>query len=688
LGETNWQDQWTVGTRFLYDRAPSGPSGDRVLNLARVPNLLLGALLVGLVGLWSYRLWGRGGCLLGMALAAFDPNLVAHASLATTDLGLAFFAFLTLYLLWEYTVRRSPSWWRLVAVGVALGLALATKYSAVSLLGILAVIVGAEMLSGRPLRLPARPGRAARKRRVLPMLAEAGAAMGILLGLAFLAFWSTYFFHSLAACWHGLKFLMNHQREGHTAFLLGQFSDAGWWYYFPVAMLVKTPVPTLILMVVSIVLWRGGKPLGLRGAFYLVVPVMLVLAAATMARINIGIRHVLLVYPFLYVAAARVATVRIGRSWLVPWLTGGLAALGAVSSLRTAPYDLSYFNELAGGPTGGLYWLSDSNLEWGQGLRALRAYMQRERIPMVILAYWGCPPPEDYGIRYQYAPGCVSPWPRPRDVLPAGTGRELLAVSGMILQGYFENKEVYRWLLARKPAAIVAGVIYVYDVTGDADAHLALGKVYSETWPKEMAIPEFQKVLDLEPNSAEAHLGLGRALWGRGQFDQATIAHFQRAVELRPDCTEAHNYLGVALARRGQIDEAIAQLQRALELKPDYAEAHNNLGAALAGRGELDEAAAHYRKALELNPDYAEAHNNLGFALAGRGQIEEAMAHFQSALELKPDYAEAHNNLGSTLAERGRIDEARAHFRKALVLARQQNNAALAEELQARLRAR
>jgi hypothetical protein len=235
-------DQWLAGHRFLYRNAPSGPSADRVLNLARVPNLLLGTLLVGLVGLWSYRLWGRGGGLLGMALAAFDPNLVAHASLGTNDLGLAFFAFLTLYLLWRYTGKRSASWWQLMAIGVSLGLALASKFSAVSLVGILAVVAGGEMLSGNPLRLPAGVGAVGKNKRLLARLAEAGAAMGILFGLAFLVLWTSYFFHGLADCSHGLTEQFEHQQGGHPAFLMGRSSDAGWWYYFPVALSLKTPL--------------------------------------------------------------------------------------------------------------------------------------------------------------------------------------------------------------------------------------------------------------------------------------------------------------------------------------------------------------------------------------------------------------------------------------------------------------
>jgi tetratricopeptide (TPR) repeat protein len=717
--------EYVVARRFLYENAPSGPSADRVLNLARVPALLLGTLLVGLVGLWSYRLWGRGGCLLGMALAAFDPNLVAHASLVTNDLGLAFFALLTLYFLWEYTGGSAPSWWQLVAIGVSLGLALASKYSAVSLLGILAVVAGAEMFCGRPLRLPARAGARGKNKTILGRFAEAGAVIGILLGLAFLVLWSTYFFRSLTACSRGLAVLLDHQHRGHMAFLMGQYSDAGWWYYFLVALLVKTPLPTLILIAASFVLCRSGSPLRWRSALFLVVPVVLVLAATTTVRINIGLRHVLLGYPFLYVAAARMATIRIGRGWLMPGLSGGLAALSALSSLWVAPYELSYFNELAGGPAGGLYYLGDSNLDWGQGLRGLKAYMERERIPMVYLSHFGSAMPEDYGIRYQFAPGCVPLWPPSQDVLPAEAGREILAVSAISLQGtYFGDRNLYRWLLDRQPVATIGHAIYIYDLTGDVDAHLALAKVYLEAGPVTLAIPELQKVLKVRPNNAEAHSGLGVALTARGEPDEA-IAHFQRALEIKPDYAEAYDHLGAALAHRGEFDEAIAQCRRALEIKPDYAEAHNNLGAALVGRGRVDEAMSHYRRALEIKPDYAEAHYNLGLALAGCGRIKEAIEHYQKSLQPKPDYAEALNELAwlratcpeatfrdgtaaielaqrairlsggktpemldtlaAAYAEAGMFSQATETVGKALDLARRQNKTVLVEKLKARL---
>src|SRR5207249_11235287 len=120
-----WQsaEEWRIGRDFLYH---SSVPADRILALGRFPNLLLGCLLVGLTGWWARRIWGRSAGLLALALAALEPNLIAHASLVTTDLGAALFIFLALYLLWEYAA--TPSYPLLVGIGVASALALASKY--------------------------------------------------------------------------------------------------------------------------------------------------------------------------------------------------------------------------------------------------------------------------------------------------------------------------------------------------------------------------------------------------------------------------------------------------------------------------------------------------------------------------------------------------------------------------------
>ena len=492
-------EEWRLGRNFLYR---SSIPGDRILALGRLPNLLLGGLLVGLTGWWAYRLWGRSASLVALALAALEPNLIAHASLVTTDLGAALFIFLAVYLLWEYAA--APSWPLILGGGAAAGLALASKYSTVILGVILAVVAVVHVLLGGSLPLPRDAGRklrggfSPRLVQAVPPLLAAG-----LVALLVLA--ATYFFQGISAWWTGLERVLTHQETGHHAFFLGEYSLEGWWSYFPVAFLIKTPVGSLLLILASLLPLRRGRPLGKREAAFLLVPVAILFAAAMKGRINIGLRHVLPVYPFLFVAASRVATFRFRRPAVRGIVLGVPIAATALSSLLVAPHYLAYFNEAVGGPANGYRYLSDSNIDWGQDLPGVKAYMDREGLPMIYLSYFGNTPPGVYGIRYQYAPAFGHLERPPENVLPPDLRREVLAISVNSLQAvHFDDKNLYRWLHARKPVEKIGYSIYVYDLTGDADAHLRLAEVYLKAGPRALALPELRRVLALDPGNAEA----------------------------------------------------------------------------------------------------------------------------------------------------------------------------------------
>lgn len=511
----NAAKQLEIAIGFLFrDGFPS----EDVLGLARIPNLLLGAALVGLVGWWAYRLWGGRAALVGLALAAFEPNLVAHSSLVTTDLGAALFTFLSIYLLWEYVA--APSWGILAGIGIATGLALTSKYSTILLVGILGVVVASHILLGGSLRFPGasqanqRPRREKRGRKAGPAepkpgigsrLVEALGPTAVILGLAALVIVAVYFFHGFSYWWTGLRKVLSHQSGGHPAFFLGEYSREGWWSYFLVAVLIKTPVGSLLLIAATLIFFRSGRPWGRREAIFLLVPVALLFAATARGRINIGLRHILPVYPFLFVAAARLATLRFRRAWLAPVLLGLPLVLTAVSSLRVAPHQLAYFNEIVGGPEEGYRYLGDSNIDWGQDLKGLKAYMDREGIPVVYLSYFGTAPPAAYGIRYQYAPAYGTLRWFEFWLLPEGLKRQVLAISVMNLQGpWFRDPQVYHWLYRRTPVAKIGYSIFVYDLTNDADAHVRLAEVYIKDGQTSLAARELKKALRLDPSNSEA----------------------------------------------------------------------------------------------------------------------------------------------------------------------------------------
>lgn len=183
----------------------------------------------------------------------------------------------------------------------------------------------------------------------------------------------------------------------YQTYLLGQLRRQGWWHYYLVALAVKVPLGTWLLLIGSVVgfaLWRdGGGRLWVWGAF----AATPVLAMTLLTDINLGLRYVLPALPFVFLLAGGCLAASRLRWWkllAVPLLAWNLAALA-----RVHPHELSYFNELAGGPANGRQWLIDSNLDWGQDLRGLTRWLEMNPDwRSAKLAYWGTVPPIFEGI--------------------------------------------------------------------------------------------------------------------------------------------------------------------------------------------------------------------------------------------------------------------------------------------------
>ena len=456
-------DGYLIGRDLLYN---STPSADRMLALTRFPNLFLGTILVALTGWWAYRLWGSRAALLAMALASLEPNLVAHSSLVTTDIGVTLFIFLTVYLFWEYVNR--PTWTFLVGTGISTGIALVAKYSAVLVIPIIALLVAASLLTGSKPDVPLPKTRNSNKAR--HKLLQAAAVLSLILFVALLAIPPAYLFQGFQPWLSGFHQFLTLSQEGLPAFFFGEYSWHNWWGYFPLAFLIKTPVGSLVLVTISVVFYRTGSPLGYRQALFLVLPVTLIFLAMTQAKTNIGLRHILPVYPFLFVLASRTATLHLRRPSLALLLTGIPLACTAISSLRIAPHQLAYFNESVGGPEQGYRYLSDSNLDWGQDLKGLKAYVDKEKLPIIYLSYFGTAPPSYYRIRYQDVASKGTLGPPPPEKVPTDAPRKILAISAYNLQDVSTPHDpLFRWLWKREPVAKIGYSIFIYDLTDDRE---------------------------------------------------------------------------------------------------------------------------------------------------------------------------------------------------------------------------
>ena len=460
-------NHWHVAHALLYE---SGVPPRQLLDPARRVNLALGCCLVLLVGWVALRVWGsRLAAVAASTFAAADPTLLALSCVLSTDLGLTLFGLVTCYLLWEYAA--APSRGLLVAAGVSLGLMLGAKFSAVGLVAGVGAAGVVYVLRGGVLALPGK-GDAGGLRPALELALRLGV-------IAVVAVAATYAFISFDQWGKGLKFQLTRGAHGDgVMYLDGELSRRGWFHYFPVALALKLPLGLLLAASVSAVshvlaiesTQQGADTPHPPNSVWLVVPPLVFFALAAYSRVDMGVRVVFPAVPFLYLLAAGLAApgcCRVARAVVL----AGCLAWCVFAAERASPSEVAHFNELAGGPVAGAKYLADSNLDWGQGLPALREWMDREGVDAVYLGFFGTDRPEAHGIRFQPLPGYGRVGAPGGEAIPADAPRHVVVVSANHLLGLFLNDpDTYVWLRGRTPVAVPGGCVYVFDLTGDPDA--------------------------------------------------------------------------------------------------------------------------------------------------------------------------------------------------------------------------
>lgn len=417
--------EWAVGNAMI------GRNPDRILFWARLPMILVATLLGLLIYLWGRQMLGESTALGALFLYALDPTMIAHSYLVTTDVGLAAFTVLFLMALWNYTER--PSWRGLVFCGLALGAALASKYSAVFLVPVALVLL-----------------IACRGRRAVVQFLVICAIASLVIDAAFLL-------HSpLKMYVQGIARVNADHDPNYQFFFAGEFAKR-FYTYFAGAYLLKEPLAAVAAA-------AGGLALMVRSKhrLFLLLPPAVLFLAYTAKADNMGVRYLIPALPFAFLAGGA------GLAWLVgrrPWWAHSAAAVLCgwlvLQAAAIYPDHLSYFNESAcllrdperigldGGTRCGPQWLDDSNVDWGQGLKQLRTWLDGHATSQPIrLAYFGSYPPQNYGIQYV----------RPEDVQ---TAPGVYVVSAHFVPRLAASGT---WFGKFEPAAIVGHSMYVYVV--------------------------------------------------------------------------------------------------------------------------------------------------------------------------------------------------------------------------------
>jgi hypothetical protein len=258
--------------------------------------------------------------------------------------------------------------------------------------------------------------------------------------------------------------IFTHQIRGHANYLLGQRSEKGWWYYFPVVFAVKTPIALLLLLALGALatlkhLARARRDQLSFRWFIPAVPALAYFVISMLAQINIGVRHILPVYVFLYPLLAALLW-RFGPSLLkktFPAVAAGALCLLVAEWALIHPHYTAFFNALCGGPSAGPAYLVDSNIDWGQDLKKLKSYYELRQISSPCLAYFGKSMPEYYGIRARSLP-------------PSGDSKEwqnldcVAAVSATYLMGVYTSPDRFERLRRLPPMDRVGYSIYIFDL--------------------------------------------------------------------------------------------------------------------------------------------------------------------------------------------------------------------------------
>lgn len=554
------EDAFLRGKEFLYQN-----DADKILARTRTAAAVLTLLTALVVFLATREMFGRGAAFVALILLTFDPNLLAHGALITNDVGFACFMLLSVYTFYRFV--KSPAALRLVVAGASVGLALAVKHTGVLIVPILFLLALSEIL---------RNVFASDREKITRHALKTLGSLVLIMLIGWVVLWSFYRFRYDARP-HGLqlnpplaeyvKGLEPHEAwpistmarlrilpesylyglvdikltaNYYTSYVLGKVYAHSVWFYFPVTFLIKSTVGVLALSLLSLAVVVSGRLSRGREILFLLVPPGVYLVVALTAGMNIGVRHVLIVYVFVYVLIGGAAWALIRRSRRWAYIVGALLLLHLGSSLMAFPNYIAYGNELWGGPSQTYRYLSDSNADWGQQLKSVKQYLDQRGVKDCWFVYFaeGVAEPSYYGIPCKPLPTINTLWLNLPIEVPESIDGPVL-ISAANLSG-FEfgpgSLDPYDQFKRLSPTAVIDRGVFVFDGKFDLPLAAAIRKAQKaqnlvQAKQLEQALHEAQAAVALAPDSIQAQLALGDVLREMGRVEEAR-ARYDKSLEL------------------------------------------------------------------------------------------------------------------------------------------------------------
>lgn len=708
-------DEWRFGHDFIFKQNTGKP----IIPLARIMNLLLGVLCCIILWMFTKNLFDEKIALIAVALYVFNPEMIAHSSLVTTDLGNCLFylsAFSGLHIFISGDKKKGG-----MILFISLSLGHVTKHSFVMALPILLTWILMYSIKKTKSANTGRKGRELKAAILTIILMCFSIFLTIRViyavkyksipdGAEYLVNWEKFHIKGIKgdvintlrktrilpeAYIYGWNDVL--KKGERQTFIWGKKYPTGVWFYFPSTFMLKTPLPLLLLLLIAAFFKLAKMP----ERKYLIPkivwlpPLYYILFFIFLVRLNIGNRHILPVYPFVFIISAaslgNMSLSKIGKaaSFIV-------LILYILTSIAVAPNYISFVNSFGGGIKNGWKMFCDSNIDWGQDLKELKKWSDENGKPHIYLSYFGNDDPTLEGLNYTLIPSFTPYYYSPQETIfnigeiPLHGYFAISAthLSGMYLDEYNLGFNPYEYFRDKKPYAVAGASLFIFredstPVRSLLDADIAIFKNQIRENPEagryytmlagalmhkgvdiDMRIKSLSDAIAMDKDNVDNMIALAKLFIRIGIPDRAEVL-FKSVLEKTPKNFTVWNELGNLYLEQGKYNEAEASLLQSVEIIQEYLPAWNNL--ALVYIGMKDEKkfknAAENIKALE--PDSYICHNlSAQFYMSARN-YKNAIAEYEKAVKLKPDFAAGFNNLGYLLYEDGKTSEALTAYKTA-----------------------
>ena len=444
-------ESFTLGMAFLNN---SGNDSHNILLRGRLMMILCGLATALLVFFWSKKLFGAGGGLISLCFLASCPVFISLSGIIGADIAATALLVILVWSYWTLLHRVTPL--TVLIFGISAGLLLITKLSSLVFGPVALILLLIRLAADRPLKVGWNSANAREVISRKNSLAVLAGGISIAAVIVFITIWAAYGFRysstppTATGATPDLQNLMGRQPvlvfakdhhllpeaflldyaslgglvESRPSFLLGETSRNGRMIYFPFTFIAKTGLPMLLALILAVgaCLWTWGTSKGGDGKIipwklYDCLPILtfvgVYMSIMITSEINIGHRHILPIYPFIYILLGGLVFIFNLKAVWPKIAMGFLLAAGFTAAISNHPNHLSYISPVLGGPSGGYKMLVDSSLEWGQELPALKKWMdvnQKELSSQTVyFSYFGSGSPEAEGIITSRLPGFLDP---------------------------------------------------------------------------------------------------------------------------------------------------------------------------------------------------------------------------------------------------------------------------------------